>query len=308
MSDQDESLLSPDLQEFIKIKNIQLSREFRQWMECVVHKSLVELLAMTLTEYKEYIKDQEDSVRVGFNLTDSMKLRLAIDSERREVNARKQSAKEELLATQKVRQHEKEAVRERRNARHKHRRDEERQLHAPQVQVRTPELRDVHHEAIRYTDEESQQSSQERSADLREFLENTVRLSKAAVACILHQIPRALEVVLGMTDEQIRDDILHRRIYERSPYVVRKDEFDQLFSALQEKRQNVERDKERRRNRTVYKPVTSRPRLPPTKLAPQPRPKSPRQLVRNYDIVLEARTPNPYCVYAGGAPAPGSAW
>jgi hypothetical protein len=183
------------------------------------------------------------------------------------------------------------------------------------VQVRAAELRDAHHEAIRYTEEELKQTDEERSADLKEFLKDTVGLPAAAVACIVHQIPRALEVVLGMTDEQIRHDIVYIRIYERKPYVVSEEEFDRLFSALNEKRQNVKLDKERRRvqpqerqrNRTVYKPVTSRPRLPPTKLAPQPRPKSPRQLVRNYDIVLEARTPNPYCVYAGGVPACGSA-
>jgi hypothetical protein len=307
MSDQDESLLSPDLQEFIKRKNIQLSREFRQWMECAVHKSLVELLAMTHTEYKEYINDQVGSVRNGFNNLDSMRLRLAINAERYEVNAREQSAKEELLATQKVRQHEKEAARERHNARDKHRRGEERGLHAPKVQVRAAELRDAHHEAIRYTEEELKQTDEERSADLKEFLKDSVGLPAAAVACIVHQIPRALEVVLGMTDEQIRHDIVYIRIYERKQYVVSEEEFDRLFSALNEKRQNVKLDKERRRvqsqerqrNRTVYKPVTSRPRLPPTK--------PPGPLVNKYDIVLGARTPNPYCVYAGGAPAPGSA-
>jgi hypothetical protein len=308
MSDQEECYLSPDLQNFITTKKIVLSRKFHDWMNCVIRKSLVELLAMTRTEYKEYINDQKEIVRYGFNNLDSMRLRLAINAERYEVNARKQSAKEELLATQRVRQHEKEAARERQNARHKHRRDEERQLHAPQVQVRTPELRDAHHEAIRYTEEELKQTDEERSADLKEFLKDTVGLPAAAVACIVHQIPRALEVVLGMTDEQIRHDIVYIRIYERKPYVVSEEEFDRLFSALNEKRQNVKRDTERRRvqpqerqrNRTVYKPVTSRPRLPPTK--------SPRQLVKKYDIVLGTRTPNPYCVYAGGAPASGSAW
>jgi len=271
---------------------------------------------MKHVEYVQYIKDLQEITTIGFDRKASMKLSLALDVKRRRLNAREQSATEELLDTQKVGQHDKEAARERQNAQDRHRRDEERGLYAHWLHVRAPEIRHAHHEAIRYTDQELPQTPQERRADLKKFLEHDVHLPAAAVVCIVHQIPRALEVVLGMTDEQIRDDILHRRIYERSLYLVSDDEFDQLFSALEEKRQKEKLEKERRRaetherprNRMVYTPVSTPPRLPRTKQAPLPRTKSPRALLKKYELVVDARTPNPYCVIAGGVPAPGSAW
>jgi len=229
-------------------------------MNCIIHASLDDLVKMTYEQYQEYMEDQFDTVRYGYTVEDAVILRRAIKRTQVIRHEEKKKVEKQLLAEERIVEKEllaeeimrakksevRKTAQQTRREREKVSKDRDFDLYRPRIVVPEIDYHDFHHEKIPYTPKELQLPRDMRAADLKHFLSNTVHLSRKSVDFISSQIPRALEVLLGMTDVQIRQDISRTRIYAPLSYVVQEHEFTGIFVALNRERQNV-RQRERQK-------------------------------------------------------------
>ena len=192
MSTPRESDLDEDLEKLIE--NIGLSRKFVDWMNCIIRASLDDLVEMTSEEYRDYMEDQLTTVQYGYTEKDAAILRSAIKRTQIIRHEEKKITEKQLLAEDIMRAKKYEvrkAAQQTRRDREKVSKDREFDLYRPRIVVPEIDFHDFHHDKIPYTLKELELPRDMRNADLKNFLTNTVHLSKKSVDWNSSQIPRA---------------------------------------------------------------------------------------------------------------------